>query len=101
MGKNVGDDLAEGKPTLPLLYAMQNGTPEQASMIREAIEKSNGMERLDEILAVMKQTGSLEYTTQKAQQEADKAIAELAVITDSDYKQALITLAHMAVNRTK
>lgn len=101
MGKNVGDDLAEGKPTLPLLYAMQNSTPEQASMIREAIEKSNGMERLDEILAVMKQTGSLEYTTQKAQQEADKAIAELAVITDSDYKQALITLAHMAVNRTK
>lgn len=101
MGKNVGDDLAEGKPTLPLLYAMQNGTPEQASMIREAIEKSNGMERLDEILAVMKQTGSLEYTTQKAQQEADKAIAELAAITDSDYKQALITLAHMAVNRTK
>ncbi|CAH8207434.1 octaprenyl diphosphate synthase [Vibrio aestuarianus] len=101
MGKNVGDDLAEGKPTLPLLYAMQNGTPEQASMIREAIKKSNGMERLDEILAVMKQTGSLEYTTQKAQQEADKAIAELAVITDSDYKQALITLAHMAVNRTK
>ncbi|CAH8227344.1 octaprenyl diphosphate synthase [Vibrio aestuarianus] len=101
MGKNVGDDLAEGKPTLPLLYAMQNGTPEQASMIREAIEKSNGMERLDEILAVMRQTGSLEYTTQKAQQEADKAIAELAVIADSDYKQALITLAHMAVNRTK
>lgn len=101
MGKNVGDDLAEGKPTLPLLYAMQNGTPEQADMIREAIEKSNGMERLDEILAVMKQTGSLEYTTQKAQQEADKAIAELAVIADSDYKQALITLAHMAVNRTK
>lgn len=101
MGKNVGDDLAEGKPTLPLLYAMQNGTPEQASMIREAIEKSNGMERLDEILAVMKQTDSLEYTTQKAQQEADKAIAELAAITDSDYKQALITLAHMAVNRTK
>ena len=63
MGKNVGDDLAEGKPTLPLLYAMRNGSPEQASMIREAIEKANGMERLDDIMSVMKETGSLEYTT--------------------------------------
>ncbi|MEF1296386.1 octaprenyl diphosphate synthase, partial [Vibrio parahaemolyticus] len=62
MGKNVGDDLAEGKPTLPLLHAMRNTTPENALMIREAIEKANGMERLDEILAVMKEAGSLEYT---------------------------------------
>ena len=63
MGKNVGDDLAEGKPTLPLLYAMQNGTPEQAAMIRNAIEHSNGMEKLDAIMAAMHQTDSLEYTT--------------------------------------
>ncbi|EEY46307.1 octaprenyl diphosphate synthase [Vibrio mimicus] len=101
MGKNVGDDLAEGKPTLPLLYAMQHGNPEQVLMIREAIEKANGMSRLNEILAAMEQTGSLQYTIEKAQHEADKAIAELAILPESEYKQALITLAHMAVNRSK
>ncbi|WP_159739278.1 octaprenyl diphosphate synthase [Vibrio atypicus] len=100
MGKNVGDDLAEGKPTLPLLYAMQNGTEDQTAMIREAIEKANGMERLDDIMTAMNETGSLEYTRQKAYQEADKAIAELVVLEDSQYKQALITLAHMAVHRS-
>ncbi|WP_140372979.1 octaprenyl diphosphate synthase [Vibrio parahaemolyticus] len=101
MGKNVGDDLAEGKPTLPLLHAMRNTTPENALMIREAIEKANGMERLDEILAVMKEAGSLEYTTQKALEEADKAIAALEVLPESEYKEALITLAHVAVKRTR
>ncbi len=101
MGKNVGDDLAEGKPTLPLLYAMQNGTPEQSAMVREAIEKANGMEKLNEILATMEETGSLEYTRQKAYQEADKAIAELHVLADSPYKEALVTLAHMSVHRSK
>jgi len=101
MGKNVGDDLAEGKPTLPLLHAMRHGNAEQATMIREAIEKANGMERLNDILVVMDQAGSLEYTTQKALQEADKAIAELAVLPDSEYKQALIALAHLSVNRSK
>lgn len=100
MGKNVGDDLAEGKPTLPLLYAMKNGTAEQTEMIREAIEKANGMERLNDILAAMEETGSLEYTRQKAYQEADKAIAELHVLEESVYKQALVTLAHMSVHRT-
>ncbi|WP_394127914.1 octaprenyl diphosphate synthase [Vibrio hepatarius] len=100
MGKNVGDDLAEGKPTLPLLYAMKNGTAEQTAMIREAIEKANGMERLNDILEAMEQTGSLEYTRQKAYQEADKAIAELSVLAESEYKQALVTIAHMAVHRT-
>ena len=101
MGKNVGDDLAEGKPTLPLLHAMRHSTGEQSLMIREAIEQANGMEKLDAILATMQQTGSLEYTTAKALEEADKAIAELSILPESDYKQALITLAHMAVKRSK
>ncbi|NOH52235.1 octaprenyl diphosphate synthase [Vibrio coralliilyticus] len=101
MGKNVGDDLAEGKPTLPLLYAMQHGTPEQTQMIREAIEKANGMEKLDAIMEAMEQTGSLEYTRQKAYQEADKAIAELSALSESPYKEALVTLAHMSVHRSK
>lgn len=100
MGKNVGDDLAEGKPTLPLLYAMQHGNQAQAAMIREAIEQANGMDKLDDILQAMQQTGSLEYTRNRALQEADKAIAALEPIADSDYKQALIALAHLAVDRT-
>ncbi|MCG6450997.1 octaprenyl diphosphate synthase, partial [Vibrio parahaemolyticus] len=66
-----------------------------------AIEQANGMARLDEILAAMKETGSLEYTVAKANEEADKAITELAILPESDYKQALIALAHMAVNRNK
>lgn len=101
MGKNVGDDLAEGKPTLPLLYAMRHGNPQQAAMIREAIEKANGMERLEEILAAMQETGALEYTIAKANEEADKAITELAILPESEYKEALVALAHMAVNRSK
>ena len=101
MGKNVGDDLAEGKPTLPLLHAMRNGNEEQAAMIREAIEKANGMEKLDAILESMDQAGSLAYTQQRAEQEADKAIAELTILPDSLYKEALITLAHLAVKRNK
>lgn len=100
MGKNVGDDLAEGKPTLPLLYAMNNGNSEQQTMIKDAIENCTGMDNLDAILAAMDETGSIAYTNQKAAEEADKAIAALDVIPDSDYKAALIALAHIAANRT-
>ncbi|WNJ94221.1 octaprenyl diphosphate synthase [Vibrio ruber] len=101
MGKNVGDDLAEGKPTLPLLHAMRTGAPEQVQMIRDAIEKSNGMEHLEAILEILEQTGSLTYTQQRAQEEADKAIEALRIIPDNEYKEALISLAHLAVHRTK
>ncbi|WIH23072.1 octaprenyl diphosphate synthase [Photobacterium damselae] len=101
MGKNVGDDLAEGKPTLPLLYAMRHGNPQQAAMIREAIEQANGMDKLDEILACMRETGALEYTQQRAEQEADKAISALDILPESAHKQALIALAHLSVQRNK
>ncbi|NQY64942.1 MAG: octaprenyl diphosphate synthase [Alteromonadaceae bacterium] len=100
MGKNVGDDLAEGKPTLPLIYAMQHGTEHQTKLIRDAIELSNGMDHLDEILHTLKQTGALVYTQKKAEQEADKAINALSIIPDSEYKEALIALAHIAANRS-
>jgi octaprenyl-diphosphate synthase len=100
MGKNIGDDLAEGKPTLPLLYAMQHGNQQQTKLIRDAIEHCNGMDHLDEILAAMKETGSLVYTQKKAELEADKAIEALKVLPDSEHKQALISLAHIAANRT-
>ena len=100
MGKNVGDDLAEGKPTLPLIYAMQRGNEKQSKLIREAIEHSNGMDYLDEILDALKQTGALIYTQKKAEQEADKAINSLAIIPESEHKEALIALAHIAANRS-
>ncbi|TYK67194.1 octaprenyl diphosphate synthase [Colwellia echini] len=100
MGKNVGDDLAEGKPTLPLLYAMNNGTEAQQALIKDAIENCTGMDNLDAILQAMEETGSITYTNNKAAEEADKAIKSLEVIPDSDYKSALISLAHIAANRS-
>jgi len=99
MGKNVGDDLAEGKPTLPLLYAMQHGDKAQQQLIRDAIEKCNGMDNLTQILAAMEQTGSLIYTQKKAEEQADLAIASLSVLPESEYKEALVSLAHIAANR--
>jgi octaprenyl-diphosphate synthase len=100
MGKNVGDDLAEGKPTLPLLYAMWNSDGEKQQEIRDAIENGNGIDKLDSILATMQQTGSLDYAREKAELEADKAISALTSLADSEYKQALIALADIAVHRT-
>jgi octaprenyl-diphosphate synthase len=99
LGKSIGDDLAEGKPTLPLIYAMQKGSPEQVAQIRQAIEKSDGMDYLDDILATLAQTKALEFTTQKAQEEAQKAIDCLSIIPDSEYKLALESLARLAVAR--
>ena len=99
MGKNVGDDLAEGKPTLPLIHAMARGTPEQSKRIAQAITERDGMEHLDEILDILTQTKALEYTTSRAEQEAQKAIDALTVLPDSPYKTALQVLADLAVRR--
>jgi octaprenyl-diphosphate synthase len=99
MGKNMGDDLAEGKPTLPLLYAMWNGTADQTKLIRDAIENSNGMNNLSEILAAMKETGALEYTKSQAKKAAQQAVDALRPIQESEYKQALIGLANLSVER--
>ncbi|WP_137168188.1 octaprenyl diphosphate synthase [Salinimonas lutimaris] len=102
MGKNVGDDLAEGKPTLPLLYAMWHAQSEQDStLIKDAIEKANGLPQLERIQAIMRQTGALEYTRQCANKEVDMAINSLSIVPDSPYKDALIALAQMSVERTK
>ncbi|MFT5881414.1 MAG: octaprenyl-diphosphate synthase [Moritella sp.] len=100
MGKNVGDDLAEGKPTLPLIHAMTNGTPEDANQIRDAIEKMNGMDNLEQILDILDRNGSLHYCVDKAQQEAELAVQSLTLLPESEYKQALISLAHIAANRS-
>ncbi|MFC0142071.1 octaprenyl diphosphate synthase [Erwinia mallotivora] len=99
LGKNVGDDLSEGKPTLPLLHAMRNGTAEQAALIRGAIELGNGRHLLEPVLDAMHQCGSLTWTRRAAEQEADKAIAALKVLPESPWRSALEALAHMSVQR--
>ena len=99
MGKNVGDDLAEGKPTLPLIHAMEQGDEAQSALIRKAIEQG-GYDMIDEVQAVIQQTGALDYTRRVAQQEADKAIEQLAHLPESEYKQALEILALFSVQRS-
>ncbi|HHZ8354611.1 TPA: octaprenyl diphosphate synthase [Morganella morganii] len=100
LGKNTGDDLDEGKPTLPLLHAMHNGNAEESALIRQAIEQGNGRHLLEQVLTVMKRCGSLAYTYARAEEEADKAIASLSALPDSQYKDALAGLAHIAVRRS-
>jgi octaprenyl-diphosphate synthase len=99
MGKNVGDDLSEGKPTLPLLYAMWHGNEQQTQLIHDAIEKSNGMNHLEDIMQAMEDTGSLVYTRKQALKAAQQAIEALSPIPESEYKQALIGLAKLSVER--
>ena len=98
MGKNVGDDLAEGKPTLPLIYAMKHGSNEQAQLIRNAIRKG-GLEDLSLIKSAVQTTGALDYTINKAHEESAKAKACLNTLKDSIYKDALYALANLAVER--
>ncbi|MBF7071840.1 octaprenyl diphosphate synthase [Glaciecola sp. MH2013] len=100
MGKNAGDDLAEGKPTLPLLHAMKNTTDSDAALIRDAIENANGMPHFDRILNAMREAGSLEYTRKLAEAEADLAKQALNAIPKSKAKDALLGLADLAVNRS-
>lgn len=99
IGKNIGDDLAEGKPTLPLIRAMQQCPDNQRALLRSVIEKG-GADQIDEVLNIIRSTDAIEYTFQQAELEADKAIKALAGIADSKYKQALITLANYAVRRS-
>jgi len=97
-GKNLGDDLAEGKPTLPLIYAMRAGTPEQASVIRNAIEKG-GADGFQPVLDVIQQTEALAYAKQCAQAEVDVAVAAIAPLPESEYKTCLLQLASFSVTR--
>ena len=99
MGKNLGDDLAEGKPTLPLIYAMRNGSAEQKNMIRKAIEEG-GLEHISEIHSAIHATGAIDYTAKCAENESQLAIQAVQKLADSPYKEALVFLAHFAVNRS-
>ena len=98
-GKNIGDDLAEGKPTLPLLYAMKHGTPEQAASIRQAIEHG-GLTEFQSVLAAIKDTRALHYTREVAQREVQTANAAISCLPDSNSKSALLQLAAFAVDRS-
>ena len=97
LGKNVGDDLREGKPTLPRIRVLEKGTPEQAQLIRDAIE--TGDADFEAVAEAIKSTDALQYTRQVAEQEAKLAEEAIADFPESIYKQSLIQLARFAIER--
>ena len=99
LGKNVGDDLAEGKPTLPLIRAMETGNAQQRQLIRDSIE-SGKADAFEEINRAIVATGALQYTLEQAQQQAQLAKQCIADLAEGDYQQALVFLADYAVERT-
>ncbi len=98
IGKNVGDDLAEGKPTLPLIFAMKHGKPAEAEMIRSSIREGNS-EDFPKILDIVRRTGALDHAHNKAKMEAELAHTALQILPNSKYKDALIELTGFAVDR--
>ena len=98
IGKNVGDDLAEGKPTLPLIYAMKHGSAEEAQLIRSAI-KEGGLAELRAVIAAIRRGGALDYARRQAEAEARTASAALAELPNSKYRDSLLQLADFAVTR--
>ncbi|MBB3223590.1 octaprenyl-diphosphate synthase [Massilia umbonata] len=99
IGKNVGDDLREGKPTLPLIYLMEHGTEEQRQLVRSCIETGDE-QHFDAVLAAITSSGALDYTRRAAEVQADRATAALATMPESRYKDSLLQLARFAVDRT-
>lgn len=97
-GKHLGDDLAEGKPTLPLIHVMQHGTPEQAGLVRRAIE-GGGRDDFAAVLAAIQSSGALEETRRYAEAEAKLAIDAISVLPPSNFKEALLQLSDFAVSR--
>lgn len=98
LGKGIGDDLAEGKPTLPLIYAMKYGNDQQKLTIIRAIE-TEGIALLHEVTEIIHQTGAIDFTRKRAQQEAELAKEALKPLANSNYKTALMSLADLAVDR--
>jgi octaprenyl-diphosphate synthase len=98
IGKTLGDDLAEGKPTLPLIHAMRRGTPAQAALIRGAIE-GGGRDAFAAVLKAIEDTGALAYARGVAQREAEAAQAALAGLPDSPHRNSLLELASFSVSR--
>jgi len=99
LGKNVGDDLAEGKPTLPLIHAMKNGTPEQAFVIADAIRNGDASQ-LATILDIVQATGAMTYTLDAAREQVRQAIEQLQHLPDNIYTQAMRQVAEFSLART-
>ena len=97
-GKHLGDDLAEGKPTLPLIYAMQHGTLSRPPWCAVRSSRATWASSA-EVLEIIRDTGALEFTRQQALREAEAACAAIAALADSKYKQCLLELAHFAATR--
>lgn len=98
LGKNVGDDLAEGKPTLPLIHAMQKASDGDAQLIRRAIRKG-GLDDLDAILDIVHRSGAIDYVKAQAHRQVEEALQQLDDFAESPYKTALASLAELAVAR--
>jgi octaprenyl-diphosphate synthase len=98
IGKNLGDDLAEGKPTLPLIHVIRHGTPAQSEMVRTALEQG-GRDAFRDIIEAVQMTGALDASMAVAEAEVERAKASLSALSDSQYKEALIQLAVFAVAR--
>lgn len=98
IGKSLGDDLAEGKPTLPLIYAMRSGSPAQAATVRRAIE-SGGREDFGAVLEAIRESGALDYARAAARREAEAAERAIAVLPASEFKESLLELASFSVTR--
>ena len=99
IGKNIGDDLADGKATLPLIHALKHGTDLQKQQIREGLLQGS-LEHLSDILIALEQTDAIAYTKKIAAQEIDSALTALTVLPESKYRSALIDLANFALKRT-
>ncbi|MDM8357849.1 MULTISPECIES: octaprenyl diphosphate synthase [Pandoraea] len=98
MGKNAGDDLREGKPTLPLIHVLQHGTDEERALVREAIE-NGGTDKFEPILAAITRTGALDYTLARAKEEADAAAQTISALPSSQYKNSLLELCSYSIAR--
>lgn len=98
MGKNVGDDLTEGKPTLPLIYAIAKGTPQEQALVRRAITEKTA-EQIDDVLAAVHRCGALQYSRNEAQRYHDMALQALAGLPASEARSALERITHLSVNR--
>ncbi len=98
IGKSLGDDLAEGKPTLPLIYTMRQGPTEAATVVRESLEAAS-RERFNEVLTAVQSCGALDYARAEAEKAAERAVAALAALPDSEHKTAMAEIARLSVAR--
>lgn len=99
MGKNIGDDLADGKLTLPLIHALQQGTAEQQQIIKISLQQEGGLKNLDKILEAIEATKAIEISRNYAAHEVERALSYLQVLPDSIYKDALVELAQFSLGR--